>query len=175
MRRLFATALLAVVLAGCGGSKSAPPPRASAAPPSTPASTAALSAPATITAAATTAAHLLFSANPATDAGLNDTWLRHRDLLTAALTAQLLTAPAEPETAVWRGWRTHLATITAQPAPVTDDAPADSATLAVRRLLLLLTARGRDGWTSQTRMGVVLTLNRAPNGHWLVGGIHVDV
>jgi hypothetical protein len=180
MRRILTIALLAVALAGCTATKA---PRQQAAanssqPPPAAAAAAEHPAPATagsITAAAITSADRLFAADPAHDAGLNGTWLRHRDLLTAALTEQLLTAPAQPETATWRAWRTHQATVTAQADPVTDDAPADSANLAVRRLSLLLTARGRAGWISRTRLGVVLTLNRAPNGRWLVGGIHVDI
>jgi hypothetical protein len=175
MRRLLAGALLATALAGCGGTKTPAPKTASSTQPPTPVSTTAQSTPAAITSAAITAATQLFSANPAHDAGLNVSWLRHRDLLTAALIERLLSMPAQPETATWRTWRTHQATVTAQADPVTDDAPADSPNLAVRRLSLLLTAHGRDGWTSRTRMGVVLTLNRAPNGRWLVGGIHVDI
>jgi hypothetical protein len=176
MRRILTSALLATALVGCAGTK-APPPRPAGGPaqPAQPVSTAAPSTPGAITAAAITAATQLFAANPTHDTGVNDTWLRHRDLLTAALTEQLLAGPAQPETATWRAWRTHQATVTARAAPVTDDAPADSATVAVRRLSLLLTAHGRNGWISRTRLGVVLTLNRAPDGRWLVGGIHVDI
>jgi hypothetical protein len=175
MRRILTAALLATALAGCGGTKTPAPKTTGSAQPPAPVSTAAPSTPAAITSVAITAATQLFSTDPGHDAGSNGTWLRHRDLLTAALTEQLLAMPPQPQTATWRAWRTHQATVTAQADPVTDDAPADSPTLAVRRLSLRLTARGRAGWTSRTRMGVVLTLSRAPNGRWLVGGIHVDI
>jgi heat shock protein HslJ len=147
MRRILTIALVAVALAGCTATK-APRPQ-TAASSTQPLPAAERPAPATagsITAAAIAAADRLFAADTAHDAGLDATWLRHRELLTAALTQQLLAMPAEQETATWRAWRIHQATITAHGQLVTDDAPADSATLAVRRLSLLLTANGGAGW-----------------------------
>jgi hypothetical protein len=176
MRRILTTALLAVALAGCTATKAPRPrPAVSSAQPPQPVERPAPATAGSITAAALTAAGQLFAADPAQDAGLDATWLRHRELLTAGLAQQLLAMPARQEAAIWRAWRLHKATVTAHAEPVTDDAPADSATAAVRRLSLLLSAHGRDGWISRTRLGVVLTLTRAPNGRWLVGGIHVVI
>jgi hypothetical protein len=167
--------LLAIAGAGCSSPKASPPHGPAATTAAAQTTLVPTTAPGAITAAAVAAATRLFSGNPTQDAGLDAAWLRCRVLLTPALTAQLLHQQAAPEDATWRSWRTHQATVSVHADPVADDAPTDTATLAVRRLALVLTAHGRNGWADRTRLGVVLTLNRAPNGRWLVGGIHVDI
>ncbi|PZS28222.1 MAG: hypothetical protein DLM61_15250 [Pseudonocardiales bacterium] len=106
------------------------------------------------------------------DADPNETTRRAAAWLTPTLAAQVRAFhPAAAPGARWALWTAHRAYLRVQARLSGDDHPADTATGAVRAVLVTATPIGRDGWRGPVdRFVVIVSLARTPAG-WRAAAI----
>lgn len=158
---------------GGGPALPAPAPRrAGGGPPAAEAPSPTPQSSATPATAAVGAARAWTSSDTNSDADPNATTRRAAAWLTPTLAAQVRAFhPAAAPGARWALWTTHRAYLRVQARLSGDDHPADTATGAVRAVLVTATPIGRDGWRGPVdRFVVVVSLARTPAG-WRAAAI----
>jgi hypothetical protein len=89
--------------------------------------------------------------------------------LTSALArAQLQASITAPPGAQWDTWTRHRAYVVVTANLSGDDHPPDTATVAVRKVLVTEQAVGRDGWRDKPLTAVAAVVLKRVDGEWRI-------